>query len=342
MIKFFSIEIKDKYIIFNFFGIKFTIKNKMYYYNDICDRLSILEKNLNLRLYHFSNELRNLDLRNKARLSIFSFNDKIIREIRNEKLIISLTTYPERISDIDVVLFSLVNQSIKADKIILWLSNEEFPNGYDDIPSHILRFIKLGVEIKFCNNIFSYKKLIFALKEYPDDIIVTADDDVYYPYNWLEKLYIAYLKDPHSIHCHRAFRIQIDENYNILPITKWQEYGVLDTNKDNIHKSYRNYFTGVGGVLYKSEFLYKDIFNEALFMELAPTEDDKWFFAMALLNNTKINVVDNNIPNIIDIGYSYYSRLYDINKTGVNYKTFLRILDYYGDKLKDKIIKDDI
>ena len=159
---------EDIYTIRKVFGIKIITKN---------DRLK-LEKLINSRIYNLSQKLDILDLRNKARMSLLAMDrKKIITSFREEKLIVSLTTYPQRISDIDVVLYSLLIQTIKPDKIILWLSEEEFPNKLNDVPLHILRFLDFGVEIEFCDNIRSYKKLVYALNKYPNDLIVTADDD---------------------------------------------------------------------------------------------------------------------------------------------------------------------
>lgn len=327
------------YRIRKIFGIKIATKPLENKLNDIQDKLNNIQNifnNTQNRLNELNKEISSLDIRNKARMQLLSMGDeRIIKPVRNEKLIISLTTYPQRISDIDVVIFSLINQSIKADKIILWLAYEEFPNLEKDIPNHILNLKKFGLEIEFCHNIYSYKKLIYALEKYPNDLIVTADDDIYYPYNWLEKLYKSYLENPNVIHCHRAFRIQKDSN-DILPINNW--IFIRNVNKE-YKASYQNYFTTGGGVIFKKSLLHEDIFKQELFLGLALTDDDKWFFCMAILKGTKINVVDNNIADIFDIGYKNYNRLYDINKTGINFKIFLRLLDYY--KLKDRIIYDN-
>ena len=321
---------QDIYTIYEIFGIKIIIKNKYLQF----------EKLINSRIYNLSQKLDILDLRNKARMSLLAMDrKKIITSFREEKLIVSLTTYPQRISDIDVVLYSLLIQTIKPDKIILWLSEEEFPNKLNDVPLHILRFLDFGVEIEFCDNIRSYKKLVYALNKYPNDLIVTADDDIYYPYNWLELLYNSYLKQPNYIHCHRALKIQIDNNNNIMPITEWMKKGLLDSCKEDILPSFRNYFTTGGGVIFKKAFLNEQYSNKDLFMNLAPTEDDKWFFTMAILNNTKVNVIKNNIFNIIELGYENYTKLYDINKTGVNYTTFIKLMEYFN--LKEKLLNDN-
>lgn len=303
--------------------------------DDINGKIYAFNKDLNNRFLSLRKEISLLELRNKARMQILSLGDEqIIKETRKEKLIVSLTTFPQRIYDIDVVLFSLLNQTVKPDKIILWLSREEFPNLEQDIPVHILNMKKFGIDIEFCNNLYSYNKIIHSLKKYPNDLIVVADDDVYYEYNWLEKLYNAYLENPNYIHCHRAHKIQFDEDGNILPYTKWIE--CVESGNTNI--SFSNFITNVGGVLYKLEFLYKDVFNDKLFMELCPKADDIWCWAMAVLNGTKIHVVKDNINKIIEVGYDYYVKLWHVNKLqNFNDVQLNNVFDYYGDKLKNKI-----
>ncbi len=211
---------------------------------------------------------------------------------RNKKLIISLTSFPPRMNDIHYCLFSLLNQSLKPDKLILWLAEEQFPNKEKDIPEKVLELKKYGLEIKFCNDIKSYKKLIPTLKEFPNDIIITADDDVYYPQNWLELLYESWQKEPEFIHCHRAHKIMFDNN----KILSYQA-----NCKGSHHANFLNFFTGCGGVLYPNNCFYKDISREDLFMELCPNADDIWFFAMVVLNNTKIKVVKNNIKKLTHV-----------------------------------------
>lgn len=229
---------------------------------------------------------------------------KILKEIANNKIwglnttnrtqqvIVSLTSFPQRMYDIHFCLYSLLNQTLKPDRLILWLAEEEFPNKEKDIPNTVLSFKEKGLEIKWCNNIKSYKKLIPALKEFPNAIIVTADDDIYYPVDWLEKLYNSYQKEPQYIHCHRAHKILFDSNKKILPYKMWEH------ETYNQQPDYINFFTGAGGVLYPQGCLNTDVLNEELFTSLAPNADDIWFWAMAVLQGTKIKVVDDNIKQL--------------------------------------------
>ena len=213
-------------------------------------------------------------------------------ETRNPKVIVSLTSYPKRITDIQYTLFSIFNQSFKPDKIVLWLAEGEFPNKEIDIPKEVLNFKKVGLEIKWCENIKSYKKLIPSLKEYPNDIIVTADDDLFYPVDWLERLYDNYLEYPDCIIGQRARKIRFKINGEIAPYKRWR---VIRNGKS---PSFLNFLTGAGGILYPPNSLDKQLFNKELFEALCPTGDDIWFWAMAVINKTKFKIIDNNLAKL--------------------------------------------
>jgi len=254
----------------------------------------------------------------------------VTKEKRNPRLIVSITSFGQRMYDIHFALYSLLNQTLKPDEIILWLGEKEFPHKEGNLPQSVLSLKNNGLTIKWCKDIGPYTKLIPALKEYSDDIIVTADDDIYYPRKFLELLYGAYLKEPQYIHCHRVHKITFDKNKNIQKYSKWIR------QVSNIEPSLCNFLTGAGGVLYPPNSLYKDVLNEKLFLKLSPTADDIWFWAMAVLNNTKINVIKNNIAilhftNIErELGLNGEMTLYHRNDIGGgNDKQLKNIFNHY-------------
>ena len=254
----------------------------------------------------------------------------------SNNLIISLTSYGERIKELKYTLYSLFTQRFKPDKIILWLDNK-----YNTAEIHSLfqKFINNGLEIKFTVDIGSYTKLIPALKEFPDSIIVTADDDIFYPSDWLEKLYNSYCSDKSCIHCHRAHKIIIRNN-EILPYEQWEKQ--INSQES---AAYTYFLTGVGGVLYPPHVFSNEIFEEAVFKKLAPHADDIWFWAMAVLNSTKIKIVKNNIntlttTNILRLLNFYKDKtLYFYNKTGGNDKQLNNILNRYP-IIKQRLIEE--
>lgn len=113
--------------------------------------------------------------------------------------------------DIHYCIYSLLSQSLKPDEVILWLASEQFPNGEKDIPENVLKLKDKGLTIKWCENLYSYKKLIPAYREFKNAILITTDDDIFYPPKWLETLYKSYLTHPNAVICHRAHRIKLDK-----------------------------------------------------------------------------------------------------------------------------------
>ena len=251
----------------------------------------------------------------------------------DNNIIISLTSYPARIKLVHTVINSLLNQSIKPYKIILWLSKPEFPNGNIDLPKNLLNLIDKGLTIEYYEkDIKSYKKLIPTLKKYPNNIIVTADDDNIYRKDWLEKLYKTYLKYPKDIAAHRVTKF----------IYKKKAFKIIPGGKHYYKKpSFLNKLTGVGGVLYFPNCFYKDILNEELFMKLAPTNDDIWFWFQAVLKGTRIRVVEKPNIKLNFVPKSQKVGLNKINDIGQKlfWKDFNKMLDYYTE-LKTILIKD--
>lgn len=253
MKKLFNFKNIDTHFIIILFGIQFTIRHK---------------NNFNYK------EAKNYGL-NSPKSGIK----------RKEKLIISLTSFPARIEKVDLTINTLLNQTIKPDGLILYLADSQFPNKEKDLPENLLKLKKLGLEIRFCEDLRSYKKLIPALVDFPDDIIITADDDIFYPPDWLEGLYRAYLKNPKNIYTRRGCRIFIKNNK--IRVLKPRDYDF----DYNFPTDFNNLLMGGAGTLYPPKSLSKDIFNLDLIKNLIPTHDDIYFWAMAILNNVKIEVV---------------------------------------------------
>jgi len=207
-------------------------------------------------------------------------------EKRTPKLIVSLTTFPARINLVYKTISTLLQQTLKPDEVVLWLADEQFPNR--ELPKNLTHLQEFGLSIKWCEDIKSFKKLIPSLREFPEDIIVTVDDDNYYDKRVLEFLYNSYLKNPKNIHARQAFRVKSDNDFKLSINARNYVY-------DSTYlPSYLNEPVGCGGVLYPPHCLHLDVLNEEVFMEIIPTNDDIWFWAHALMNNTKIEVIKDN------------------------------------------------
>lgn len=249
-----------------------------------------------------------------------------------KNIIISLTSYPARIGIVHNTIESLLNQSLAADKIILWLAIEQFPNKENDLPPELLQLLNDRFEIQWCNDIRSFKKLIPTLKMYPTNIVITCDDDVIYNKDCVKLLYDAYKKDSKSIWCHRGHYVLFDINANIKPYKKW--FHCIDTHKP----SFNILQTGVGAVLYPPNCFHEDILKEDLFMNLSYDADDIWFWAMAVLNGTKVGIVKNNLASTNSYIENDNNALYLRNIEYGNDKVLKNILEYYP-TVKQKLSK---
>jgi len=232
---------------------------------------------------------------------------------RNPQIIVSLTTFPERINIVIKTLKTLLTQTMKPDMVILWLAPEQFPNGEKDLPQELLDLKEYGLTIDWYKDIRSYKKIIPTLKKYPDAVIITTDDDIYYAPDTVETLYKSYLEHPQEIQAHRCDRIRLGIN-NVITWAKTREL-----YKD-LHRGEADFcqrLTGYGAVLYPPHSLYKDVTNEDIIAKTIPTHDDIWLWAMAVLAGTKTRLVKGYSESINYIESSQQYGLCKINKKGV-------------------------
>lgn len=189
-------------------------------------------------------------------------------------LIITLTSYPPRFTHLGKTLRSLLDQTVAADGVVLWLAHGDV----DALPDDVLALEAHGLEIRACDDLRSYKKLIPALREDPDRYFVTADDDVYYPRDWLAGLVDTARDHPADAIAWRAHEAKLDELGHFRPYSDWH----LATHRTVLTDPANRLFpTGVGGILYPPRCFASDIADQDLFMSLAPQGDDIWFFWQA-------------------------------------------------------------
>ncbi|WP_296865269.1 hypothetical protein [uncultured Methanobrevibacter sp.] len=115
---------------------------------------------------------------------------------QEERIVVTLTSYKKRIRSVVDTLISLKNQSKQAYKIVLNLATDEFPKKEKELPDSLLNFKEdcPTFEIFWVKeNVTFFKKLIPTLKRYPNDIVITTDDDIIYPEDFIESLYKTYL-----------------------------------------------------------------------------------------------------------------------------------------------------
>lgn len=196
------------------------------------------------------------------------------------QVIVSLTSFPAAIPYAAKAIQSILQGNILPDKVILYLTFAQF--GEESIPQELTDMAKQNplFEIRdYPKDIRSYRKLIPAIKDFPDAIIVTIDDDVAYHKNMLRDLLLLHEQMPDAVLAHRAKLMKPG-----APYRKWRKYRWYHFLTKRIHRNFKNIQTGVGGVLYPPNSLNKEMLDIDLFTQIAPTTDDIWFWAAGVAN----------------------------------------------------------
>ena len=208
------------------------------------------------------------------------------KEVREQQYIVSLTSFPGRINDIWATVETLLRQSFKPDKLILWLFEDQFPGRV--LPESLQSLTKRGLTVEFVEkNLRSHTKYYYAFKQYPNAIVITVDDDIYYPKDTLKNLVAMHREHPRAVAANRVHKMEF-EGKELKPYRQWSH-----NNKDFKEPSYLLVATGAGGVLYPPGSYHDDIFDDKLFCEICYMADDLWLKAATLRNNTA--VVTNNV-----------------------------------------------
>lgn len=251
-----------------------------------------------------------------------------ILEKRDKKYIVSLTSFPARIEEIWISIETILRQTFKPDAIILWLSEEQFRGII--LPKKLTDLEKRGLTIKFVSeNIKSHKKYKYALEQYPDDYIITLDDDLYYDENLLQNLVNLKKEYPEFVPTNRAHKINFNGS-NILT------YGAWFHNEFQIKPSHSLVQTGGFGTLYSSDDLYNDFNKNDVFLKIAPHADDLWLKIMILKKGKK--VITNNKYNkdpLVVKGTQNNKLVIKNVINGGNDTQFKNLLEYYQLTAKD-------
>lgn len=195
------------------------------------------------------------------------------------EIIVSLTSFGDRLSTVDVAIRSILAGSVKPNRIILWLDDE---TNSGPLPTRLIELQHFGVEIRRgCQNIRGHKKYYWAMKENPRSIVITIDDDAMYPIDTVSSLLTTHDKYPKSVVGRRVHRILTDTDGHVLPYNKWdQSWHIDDTPRMDLLP------TGVGAVLYPPSCLGEQAFDLRAITDSAMNADDIWLKVNELICGT--------------------------------------------------------
>lgn len=190
---------------------------------------------------------------------------------------VSLTSYGKRIGTVWKTIETIGGGTVKPRRIILWLDDAAV---LANPPASLKRLRARGLEIRSCRDYGPHKKYFpYVCEVFPDEperTLVTADDDVFYPPNWLEELLGAHRPDEVT-----AFRARIRSN---APYRSWLTCTTTEPSE-------KVFATGVSGVAYPPRLLDTLRDRGDQFADICPLADDFWLHFAAVATGVPIRQV---------------------------------------------------
>ena len=196
--------------------------------------------------------------------------------------VVSLTSYGKRIRTVYFAIESISRGRRLPSRLILWIDEPEL---FGNLPFSLRRLMKRGLEVKLCKNYGPHTKY-YPYLEVEKELampLVTADDDVLYPRNWLAALMVASARLPNTVVCYRAHVVVIEEG-KVSPYRNWKPCCTTTA-------SLQHFATGVSGVMYPPTVL--ECFKRAgtEFVECSPKADDVWLHAQTIRAGFRVSQI---------------------------------------------------
>ena len=214
---------------------------------------------------------------------------KKAKKAEKPRIIISMSTMPWRCQNIKATVDSLFSGLVKPDKFILYITHDDFK----EIPAHLVKLMEENKNFEVHWSDKNYKvatKLLPALKEYPDDIIINVDDDYTYSPDLVKNLYHSHLLDKTAVITVAGHRIGMSPEgylYNAGCYT----YNKFDTLVKFRTKGFDIMHLSGHGTLYPPHiFDDTDVFNDEERMKHWATQDEMWCWICLICANKEIVV----------------------------------------------------
>lgn len=248
------------------------------------------------------------------------------------KVIVSMASYEKRFSTLHLCLESVLKQSIKPDKVLLFLDKQ-----YKTIPYQILELQKFGLEICIAKkDLKSHNKYFYTMQQYPDDIIITFDDDVLYSPNLISKLLESYNKHPFAVSAGRVHKICFDSEGFVMPYDSWDK----EVNFYNA-PSMELFANGVGGVLYPPKCMDNRLYDAEKIQQLCLYGDDIWLKAMQILKGTPVVAIRQKQQHPPIIANTQQHGLYTINKLQHRNDLYIKNVFHEYNLTRERILKNE-
>lgn len=149
-----------------------------------------------------------------------------------KKIIVSMTTWKDRIQNIPKVLNSILQQTVKPNQIVVNLSKDEF-KSIDELPKEVYEFVcKNNIEINLVDgNTKVYKKIIPTMLIHKNDLVLSIDDDFIYPNTMIADFYKAYKQTPNQpISGNRISKFNLNCHCGCASLVQYKFYNIYIEN----------------------------------------------------------------------------------------------------------------
>ena len=251
--------------------------------------------------------------------------------------IVSMTTIPCRQARLEENIESLLNQSCIFDKLVINIDDnltQEDYQWYDKFAERDWR-----IEVSRCDAKWrSCNKLLPTLKKYPDDVIITVDDDIYYPVDSIRCLVESYIKNPDCIIAHE-----------VNPITVSESIEFLGYNDDmDVKLNFREYGKYLSNCCLFPPHIFdgSDLHDYDKMMECTGgCHDELWFWVNSTINGVPVINLDYVVTFMTDIKTKWDDSEYRLRDT-IKEEEYMdeynkKIIEMYGDKI-NKVLADYI
>lgn len=206
-------------------------------------------------------------------------------------IVVCMTSWVKRIKNVKPVVENIMKNTLQPDRLYLNLSVEEFKNKEIDLPKDLVDYFnsddRLIINWVYGENTKTMKK-VFPVLQYldDDDIILSVDDDMMYPLDYIEKRVGEYkthfqpisgLDDFNKSYIYRKHNILCNIGYGCLftkkMINNWEEYvdeKILKSNNDDTCYAVLEWLNGYTPQVCKY-YCVEELYKMCVYNEIEPS-----------------------------------------------------------------------
>ncbi len=195
--------------------------------------------------------------------------------------VVTMTTHGKRLSDVWLAIESIGRGEVLPRRMILWLDGPELR-----LPWRLRRLRRRGLEVIHVPAGMGVhtKYWHYLTTQEIDRPLVTSDDDILYPPDWLSGLRAQHRRHPHDVIAYRAHRVGVVEAESFAPYSQWLPASGTDP-------SFANFATSVSGQLLPADLQRAIVADGNAFLAAAPTADDVWLHRCAVAAGYRTRLV---------------------------------------------------